>query len=196
MTTRDAGSVDIELIALRVEAALAYRLVRSATCPGEHPDDAALRLTGSDRTHVQALHSTSWRWERGRVMLTYAVVPDPRHDLPAQPLPSLGVAISDDPARPTPHGLHDHHVLAHAIRHLADLHTSDPIVRATADDAPVTWAAICTAATDMPVDTREGARRPVPRRQPDPTGNVRGHIGSRGRPAARTSTVSTANATD
>lgn len=35
MTTHDAASVDVELIALRGSDRLAYRLVRSATCPQE-----------------------------------------------------------------------------------------------------------------------------------------------------------------
>jgi hypothetical protein len=76
------------------------------------------------------------------VVLTYAVVPDPRPDLPAEPLPRVGIVCSPDPLHPSPDGLHDHHVAAHAVRHLAYLAGTDPTVARAAAVRPRLWRAL------------------------------------------------------
>ena len=77
------------------------------------------------------LHSTSWRYDQsGHVILTYAVLPDPDPTAPVKPLPSLGLARGHHHAYPTPATIGPDHVAAHAIRHLAWLAGTDPIVAA------------------------------------------------------------------
>ncbi|MGD9529963.1 hypothetical protein [Pseudonocardia sp.] len=99
-------------------------------------------------------HSTSWRHEAGTVVLTYAALPDPRPGLPAATLDAPAVLCSEDPLRPAPAGLHGHHVVAHAVRHLAYLAAHDPVVaRAAAADRTGVWRAVLHGAAGMPVGT-------------------------------------------
>jgi hypothetical protein len=128
--------VQIEVIFVRPDQsfsdALAYRLVQSPLLEGAFPDDAAAALCqslGGDtgKPAVEVLHSTSWRHDPAQgVVLTYAALPDPRPDLPAAALHAPSVVCSGDALRPTPDILHDHHIAAHAVRHLSYLVDHDP----------------------------------------------------------------------
>lgn len=98
--------------------------------PGETPDEAARRLSGvrADDPHT-ILHSTSWRHEPGgRIVLTYAVCPDPSPWLPAAEVPDLEIARGAAPATPSPDRVAVSNVIAHAVRHLAFLMAEDPVV--------------------------------------------------------------------
>lgn len=59
----------------------------------------------------------------------------------------LGVVTSPDPTRPSPPTLHEHHVVAHAVRHLANLQRTDPTIRraVAAADSP-SWRHLLAAA--------------------------------------------------
>lgn len=99
-------------------------------------------------------HSTSWRHVApDRLVLTYAVVPDPDPARPAIPLDPAGIVSSGDPLLPAPAEIHDHHVAAHAVRHLAYLAETDPTVRTAARQHPALWAAIARYAASTPVGT-------------------------------------------
>jgi hypothetical protein len=136
--------VQVEVILIRHDPSptgpLAYRVIQAPLPEGTTPDATAARLCtvtgtetgtgtgtvdlgaaiGTGDPGVEVLHSTSWRHEPTRgVVLTYAALPDPRPDLPATALHTPSVVCSGDPLRPAPDVLHDHHIAAHAVRHLA-----------------------------------------------------------------------------
>ncbi len=138
--------VDVEVLLLRRtdDGGLAYRVRRSPLHADDHPDLAALLLAGCCSPAVS--HSTSWRAEDDTLVLTYAVVPDPDRAEPALPLPHPLVVWSGDPTRPSPKGLHLHHVAAHAVRHLAGLRVTDPGVRRAAADGDPIWDVIASFA--------------------------------------------------
>ena len=79
-------------------------------------------------------------------MLTYAVLPDPCPDEPAEPLPEPLTVSSGEALRPMPAGVEHAHVAAHAVRHLADLAHRDPAVRTHARHDPALWSAVVRAA--------------------------------------------------
>ncbi len=147
-------SVVVEALLLRrlEDGSLAFRRVS-----GEAPQDAdldgvALDLAGPlDGPAGAVLHSTSWRVERpGRLVVTYAALPDPEPGRPAVPLREPAVVVGATALRPSPQTLHAHHVAAHAVRHLADLAERDPVVRAAAALQPELWEAVARTAARTP----------------------------------------------
>jgi hypothetical protein len=79
----------------------------------------------------RVVHSTSWRYEEGRIVLTYVVVIDPPQHLPPNSLELVPVNRSDlargssvAPAK----AITVEAVLEHAIRHLAWLSHDDPAI--------------------------------------------------------------------
>ncbi|GAA4987776.1 hypothetical protein GCM10023205_68290 [Yinghuangia aomiensis] len=127
--------VVVEVVLLRAVPQLAYRMARGMPLPGEVPDSAALRLAGlpedAARRAELVVHSTSWRYERGepRVVLTYVVAPDPDPTRPSRLVEGVGIARGDSAACPAPERVAAGEVAAHALRHLAFLEASDPVVR-------------------------------------------------------------------
>lgn len=118
--------------------ALRYR-TRTATLPGgRHPDDVARDLAGLRGGPAGLLHSTSWRFQHDRVVLTYAALPD-ADPAGAVEVPVGGGATSDDPLAPAPVRIRADDVAAHACRHLAYLRHTDPLVAERADAALELW---------------------------------------------------------
>jgi hypothetical protein len=138
--------VVIETVLLSVRLGELHYRVRSRDLPdGAHPDALARELAGFapwSPDPARLLHSTSWRFEGGSVVLTYAALPDPQ---PAQASPI-------DPARPAPYaadplapaldGVGVHDAAVHACRHLAYLRQTDPVVALAAGAAPELWESI------------------------------------------------------
>ncbi len=162
----EGWSVTVELALLWVDGGgdLRYR-VRSARAPVcAAPDQVALDLADlPPDARGAVVHATSWRYEdAGHVVLTYAAVPSSPRAGDAV-LVGVGVVSSTDPVRPRPPGLHQHHVVAHAARHLAYLAVHDPTVGRAAQAAPACWAALAEAVRAMPAggheDGHELARR-------------------------------------
>jgi hypothetical protein len=156
------AAVAVEVVTLTCPSAaqLGYRVRAAALGGGETPDDAARRLAPASALEV--LHSTSWRFEAGRVVLTYAAVPAaPAPHADVIPLQEPSVLSSGDPLVPAPPALHLHHVVAHAVRHLAQLAEHDPGVRAAAarSEVPEVWSAITEAAREMPTGTHAATHR-------------------------------------
>ncbi|MEV6987374.1 hypothetical protein AB0M95_39805 [Sphaerisporangium sp. NPDC051017] len=125
--------VAVEVLLLRVSSTggWAYRRLTTSPGHGESPDEAARRVSRvpADARHT-VVHSTSWRYRpEGQVVLTYAVCPDPAPALPAVALTDPRLATGSAPAAPTPDHIEVDNVAAHAIRHLAFLQATDPIVR-------------------------------------------------------------------
>lgn len=143
----DAVHLEIEVVALRIEAGvLKARLVRGWRGPNEHPDEAAMRLAKAQVAPGVVSHSTSWRFDDGKVVVTYAVLPDPCVELVAPPVGPIAVVSSGSLAHPTPKQLEQHHVVAHAICHLAHLREHDPGVARAATLVPELWSAVAAAA--------------------------------------------------
>ena len=153
-------AIDVELVLLTSNGeTLRYRMRRFPLPGGVTPDEAALSASIEDSGAPPTVcHSTSWRYEApGALVLTYAALPGPDHVATGELLEAPAVLSSGDPLRPTPPEVHDHHVVAHAIRHLALLAREDPTVRAVASADPRTWNAIIATAERMPTDTHTAA---------------------------------------
>ena len=162
------AQVEVEVVLLTARTRLGYRVRRDRLRGSEAPDAAARRLA-RDATAPhgpEVLHSTSWRYEAGRVVLTYAALPAAAGD-DTLPLEDPAVLSSGDPTAPAPPALHLHHVVAHAVRHLAQLAAHDPAVSRAAGDSrvPDLWQAIHEAARDMPTGTHAETHRAAARRR-------------------------------
>ncbi|MCZ4102213.1 MULTISPECIES: hypothetical protein [Streptomyces] len=125
----------VEALLLRYDAVtgFAYRRLLTALGRSSAPDRAARRLAGlpDDGDH-HLVHSTSWRADdEGAIVLTYVVHPDPDPDRPARPLADPHtIARSNRTGHPAPPDLTVDHVASHAVRHLALLESTDPVVAA------------------------------------------------------------------
>jgi hypothetical protein len=113
---------EVELIAARFEGdRLRYQVGRHACATGIDPDDTARAATAWRFPAVPlrrlVVHSTSWRYEHGALLLTYLAYSDelPFDDLP-HVLPRETDAVGTGVAA----------VVAHAIRHLAFLASQEP----------------------------------------------------------------------
>lgn len=151
----------VEVVLLSTDPSLTgvrYRMRTAPLASGRYPDDLARDLAGpglgagpgpglgaghglgaglnGDPTRL--LQSTSWRFQRDRVVLTYAALPDP-DPAAAVPVPADGGATSDDPSAPAPARIRPGDIAAHACRHLAYLRHTDPLVAECADAAPPLW---------------------------------------------------------
>lgn len=147
----------VEVISLGLTEAgqLGWSLTQQLAAPGEDPDHVARRLAGP----VVLVHSTSWRWDPpGVVALTYAAVGEEAQD-EVNVLVDPVIVTSGDPMRPRPDGLHDHHIVAHAVWHLVAIATRDPVVGTVAADPRYQdlFAAMAHAAGVMPTATFEQA---------------------------------------
>jgi hypothetical protein len=117
----------VETVLFSVQAGrLAFRVRRQRLAGGGHPDALARRLAGLDNAGL--LHSTSWRFEGGAVVLTYAAVPDPTPIGATALEPERGAPYPMDPLAPGGVRLTAHDVAVHALRHLSYLRRTDPLV--------------------------------------------------------------------
>ena len=139
----------VEVVLLSIDPSLTgvcYRMRTAPLADGRRPDDLARDLAGLGASFgaglngdpTALLHSTSWRFQRDRVVLTYAALPDP-DPAAAVPVPADGGATSDDPLAPAPARIRAGDIAAHACRHLAYLRHTDPLVAECADAAPPLW---------------------------------------------------------
>lgn len=136
--------VEVEVLLLSERSGAVHSRITRLPVPAfVDPDDVARESVDAP----QLVHSTSWRRDdHGRLVLTYVVVPDPAPEAAVRLDTSL-VLSSGDPIRPTPARQHDHHVVAHAVRHLASLMRSDPAIGAAVPhDSPLGAAVAATAA--------------------------------------------------
>jgi hypothetical protein len=82
----------------------------------------------------RVVHSTSWRYEEGRVILTYVAVVEPPGELPADSLiaePVTRAEIARGSAMAPPPAIDVAAVLEHAFRHLSWLLRDDPAIAAS-----------------------------------------------------------------
>jgi hypothetical protein len=113
--------VEVLLLSITQEL-LTFRTVRRTLPEHEEPDAVAWRACRPRRDSTFLLHSTSWRYERGRVILTYAALPDPRPSSRNRPIP-LHVGTRRNANTPS-----TEQIAAHACRHLAFLARTDDTV--------------------------------------------------------------------
>jgi hypothetical protein len=136
----------VELVLLSADGdGLRFRTASGELNPGGHPDRLALALSGLDLGEPAGLiHSTSWRFQVDRMVVTYAALPDPAPDHTARPLTGARLATSDDPLAPSPEQVDPGAVAVHACRHLAYLRHTDALVAARASAAARLWSLIGT----------------------------------------------------
>jgi hypothetical protein len=99
--------------------------------PSAAPADVVLDVLRWYPLQPLVVHSTSWRHEAGRVILTYAAVVDAPDKLPAGSLVVLPVAravLARGDATSAPETIGVEAVLEHALRHLSWLMRDDPAV--------------------------------------------------------------------
>ena len=138
-TTPATGSAAaaVETLLLGVHAGhLTYRRAQRDLPDNEHPDHIARQLAGLT---AEMLHSTSWRFAEGRIVLTYAALPDPEPATATALGPATPIAIGPDPLTPSPPAINAADVVTHACRHLAFLRHTDPVVAATSHSHPQLW---------------------------------------------------------
>ena len=136
--------VQIEVVLLSVpRGRLAWRVERGDLPDGVRPDARARELAGLGAARAEVVvHSTSWRPASGRLVLTYAVLPDP-DPTPARPVPvGMRILCSGDVSAPTPPAVEVEHVLAHALRHLSLVARTSPDVVAATAAHPLLWDAV------------------------------------------------------
>lgn len=95
-----------------------------------HPMDVVGSVVDAVLGEVDLLHSTSWRWDHGAVVLTFLAVigEEMVGDMPAVPIARTELARGG--ATHAPEEVGDAQVLEHALRHLAWLIEGDAVVAA------------------------------------------------------------------
>ena len=115
--------------------------LRIGLSPRAKPAEAVLGVLKWYPLQPIVVHSTSWRHEEGRVILTYIAVVTPPQGLPADSLVSLPVGraqLARGEAMSAPKAIGVDAVLEHALRHLSWLVRDDPAVM----EALAGWKAV------------------------------------------------------
>ena len=105
----------------------------------EHPVDVVTRIVGDVIGPPVVVHSTSWRRDRGAVILSFVVVIDAPlvGSMESAPVDRVDLARSEATAAPPAIG--HAQVVEHGLRHLAWLVQDDPVVAAELEPA---WAGV------------------------------------------------------
>lgn len=98
---------------------------------GENPLDTAVRIIRRSLPESLLVHSTSWRFDRGAVVLTFLAVVPEIGDMEAAPVKRSALARNAEHAAPD--AISFGQVLEHALRHLAWLAEDDEVVESTLD---------------------------------------------------------------
>lgn len=114
---------------------------------GEHPLETVRRIVEGAVDSVLLVHSTSWRYERGAVVLSFVAVIDPAAVGAMDAAPVVRSDLARSSSHAAPEAIGHHQVLEHGLRHLAWLAKEDPVVRATLDDG---WHALLTGYVPEP----------------------------------------------
>lgn len=101
-------------------------------------DDDPVRVVTRLSTNLMGapllVHSTSWRRDRGGVILSFVVVNAPDQADRLQGIPVRRMELARSSATRPAVSIHTGQVLEHGLRHLAWLATEDEVVSATLDD--------------------------------------------------------------
>jgi hypothetical protein len=140
-----SGGTDsiVETVLLSAAHGQVWYRVKRAERGTNDPDTVARWLACLQASEPAGLlHSTSWRFEAGRIVLTYAALPDPDPGACLHPVPVVTRSASAGPLAPSPESVPLGDVARHACRHLAYLHRTDRLVACRADAAPQLWTLI------------------------------------------------------
>jgi len=142
--------LEIEVIPFTQQGLTLSRLAAlRSTAPDSHPQEAALTLLAGAGLRPELLHSTSWRHEGGRVVLTYLAVIDSM-TLFESARPVWRIPLARGTALTAPAAIDEDQVAAHALVHLAWLAGHD---RAVARALPEAWhEALAAYAAEDPAE--------------------------------------------
>ncbi|MCU0264182.1 MAG: hypothetical protein MUF09_11040 [Candidatus Nanopelagicales bacterium] len=146
--------VEVITVGMTARGRVGWSLAEEWAAGGRNPDAVARQIASGVGSPV-LVHSTSWRWEPpDSLVLTYAAVID-GSAVDLVELEDPVIVTSGDPLRPRPDDLHDHHVVAHAVWHLATLAGRDPAITSLAGDPDHRrlFQAITAAAGQTPTST-------------------------------------------
>jgi hypothetical protein len=101
---------------------------------GEHPLETAVRIIEQALPDSLLVHSTSWRFERNSVILSFLAVIEEAGEMEAISFERADLARNSEHAAPSE--ISYQQVLEHALRHLAWLAKDDDVVSGTLDE---TW---------------------------------------------------------
>ncbi len=136
-----AQTLEILPVALRAGQIFWFKPVHADSLrvglnPSAAPADVVLDVLRWYPLEPLVVHSTSWRHEEGRIILTYAAVVHPPGRLPAGSLVALPVTraeLARGDATSAPKTIGVAAVLEHAMRHLSWLVRDDPAVAKALD---------------------------------------------------------------
>lgn len=94
----------------------------------DHPLEVVVRVVGDTLGRPRLVHSTSWRRDRGAVILTFVAAVDPSLVDGLQSAPVERTDLARSGAVTPPAEIGHGQVLEHALRHLAWLASDDPVV--------------------------------------------------------------------
>ena len=100
-----------------------------------HPLDLVRQMALKQIENVDLVHSTSWRWDRQAVILTFLVVIKPEALGTMRHIPVPRAALARSTAHEAPSEIAFSQVLEHALRHLAWLSNEDEAVKEALSDA-------------------------------------------------------------
>jgi hypothetical protein len=135
-------SLEILMLALDEARALWFKPVHADSLQvgmpaGATPGDVVIETLGWYGLVPRVVHSTSWRHDDGRLILTYVAVVEPPETVPADTLevvevPRTDLARGDATAPPRDIGVLQ--VVEHALRHLSWLVLDDPAIGSALPD--------------------------------------------------------------
>ncbi len=139
-------SLEVLIVALEGDAPLWLKPVhaeslRVGLSAAAKPGDVVLETLSWYDLVPRVVHSTSWRHEHGRVVLTYVAVVDPPPSLPSDSLQRTPISRTDlarGAATAPPTGIDVPQVIEHAFRHLSWLFRDDAGVAEALPD----WAEV------------------------------------------------------
>jgi hypothetical protein len=105
----------------------------------EHPVEVVTRIVRDAIGEPIVVHSTSWRRDRGAVILSFVVVIDPALVGSMESAPVVRTDLARSQATAAPREIAHTQVVEHGLRHLAWLVHDDPVVAAELSPA---WAAV------------------------------------------------------
>jgi hypothetical protein len=155
--------VTVELILLGVRAGvLTFRRLAVPLPRGVEPDALARQMI--DLGPDAVLHSTSWRFEDDRIVITFAVTPDP-DPRAGDRLVAETVARGTDGRHPNAEPDHAQ-VAAHACRHLAFLMATDAAIAKASRRKANVWRLIARFTPKVAGELPSGVRTSPPAVRP------------------------------
>ena len=113
----------------------------------DHPVDVVTRMVGDAIGDPLLVHSTSWRRDRGAVILTFVVVIDGGLVGAMESVPIERTVLARGDAKAAPQEIETRQVVEHGLRHMAWLSVDDPVVAAELPDG---WHALLATYVQEP----------------------------------------------